>query len=186
MYLGFAFLWLDPKLTMNEQWSIYINPLNQILLFLGGYLLGIFFNNVKLTNLVTISLLLSGICIFIFYPVEGNTINLVTGINRIVFTFCCFIICLSFYKLSIKLPNKIHKPLTLLGETSYSVYLLHPIVFSITGIVLSVSNKYLFHLPESVRLILSVIITLASSYFVYNYFEKYFIKKAATKKISLA
>ena len=119
---------------------------------------------------------------FTFYPASGDTINIVTGTNRLVFTFCCFLICFCFYKLTFKFPEFIHKPLTILGEASYSVYLLHPIVWTLTGIATGLFSKYIFYFPVSARLILSVLLTLIISFYVYQYFEKYFMKIGRTNK----
>ena len=181
LYLYFAFSKLNPDLLLSEQWENYINPLNQVFLFLGGFLIGFFFKNTTIKDSVIIALLLSGLSLFTLYPVTGDTINLVTGLNRLIFTFCCFIICFCFYKLSFRLPMFIHKPLILLGEASYSVYLIHPIVWSITGIITSIISKYFFNFPLSFKILLSVLLTLIISYLVYQYFEKYFMKLGRIK-----
>lgn len=184
VYLYFAFIKLTPQKALSEQWRDYINPLNQVFLFLGGFLIGLFFYNIKIKNSIVIALLICGLGLFVFYPVSGNTINLVSGVNRLIFTACCFLICICFYKLTFRFPKFIHKPLTLLGEASYSVYLLHPIVYSLTSIALAVLGKYLFHFqfPPSVKMIFAVVSTLIISYFVYNYFEKFFVKLGKTSK----
>ena len=39
-YLYFAFVKLSPDLLLSEQWKNYVNPLNQVFLFLGGFLIG--------------------------------------------------------------------------------------------------------------------------------------------------
>jgi peptidoglycan/LPS O-acetylase OafA/YrhL len=127
LYLYFAFHKL-PHSSVSDQWRNYINPLNQVFLFLSGFLLGLFFRDRHFGNSVTISLLIFAIFLFIFYPVSGEQINVKIGLNRVVFTVCCFIFCLSFYKLNVQFPKVIHRPLTQLGEVSYSVYLLHPII----------------------------------------------------------
>lgn len=171
LYIYFAFFKLDPTIDLNIQWRNYVNPLNQVFLFLGGFLIGVIFKNVKINLAASVSLLIVGIGLFIFIPAYGNTISLVTGINRLLFTFSCFLICLSFFKLTLRLPMFIHKPLTLLGEASYSVYLLHPIVYGIIGF----SSRYI-HYSEPAKLTTSVIITLISSYITYEYFEKFFMR----------
>lgn len=176
LYLYFAFIKLSPALTLSEQWKNYINPLNQIFLFLGGFFIGFFLKNIILKNYIIFPLLIGGIALFIFYPVSGDQINLVIGTNRLVFTSVCFLICICFYKLSVQLPKLIHKPLTLLGEASYSVYLIHPIIWSITSIASHIISEYIIPIPQSVRLSLSVLLTLVTSYYVYQYFEKYFVK----------
>ena len=182
LYLYFAFVKLNPNLTLSEQWKNYVNPLNQVFLFLGGFLIGFFFHNTKIKNSIISTLIILSALIFTFYPATGDTINIVTGYNRLIFTFCCFLICFCFYKLTFKFPEFIHRPLTLLGEASYSVYLLHPIIYKLTGVALAICGKYLFNFPESVRLLSSVILTLIISYYVYQYFEKYFMKFGRTNR----
>ena len=181
LYLYFSFILLKQELTLSDQWRNFVNPLNHIFLFLGGFLIGLFLFNTTIKNSIIITILTIGLSLIIFYPVKGDAIYLVTGVNRLIFTACSFLICISFYKMTFTLPKFIHKPLTLLGEASYSVYLLHPIVYSVTGITLAFSSKHLFHSSEPVRIIISVISTLIISYFVFQYFEKFFINLGRTK-----
>lgn len=176
LYLYFAFVNLNPSLTLSEQWKIYINPLNQVFLFLGGFLIGYIFHDIKFNNSVILLMLVLSLLIFTFYPVTGDTIHIVTGSNRLIFSLICFSICICFYKLTFKFPAFIHRPLTLLGEASYSVYLLHPLVWSLTSFTFKFLSKNIFNFPLSARFILSVLSTLLISYFVYQYFEKYFMK----------
>ena len=183
VYLYFAFVKLVPEVALADQWKNYVNPLNQVFIFLGGFLIGFFLNNIKINNLLSLLFILLGLGLFTFYPVAGNAINLVSGVNRLVFTAICFLVCIGFYKTTVALPAVIHKPLTLLGESSYSVYLLHPIVWGILGFIFK-----LLHLPEVLhpsflKVVLSVICTLIVSYFVYEKFEKYFMKFAGRKKV---
>ncbi len=180
LYLYFAFVQLDPSLGLSEQRTNYVNPLNQVFLFLSGYLIGIFFHNRHISNWTNVALLVLGVVLFMFYPAYGDQINIVTGMSRLVFTLSCLLVCLSFFKFNIKLPSIIHKPLTLLGEASYSVYLLHPIVYSLVGLAVVFANEHGLPLPQSVRLVLSIIFSLVISYFVYRYFEKYFMRMAAS------
>lgn len=182
LYLYFAFVKLNPNLTLSEQWKNYVNPLNQVFLFLSGFLIGYFFQKAKIKNSLILTLLILSALIFTFYPATGDTINLVTGYNRLIFTLCCIVICFCFYKLTLKFPEFIHRPLTLLGEASYSVYLIHPIIYKLSGIALLICGKYLFNIPEAVRLLSSVILTLIISYYVYQYFEKYFMKFGRTNR----
>lgn len=173
LFSYFAFFKLDPTQSLDNQWFIYVNPLNQVFLFLSGFLMGLLFNKVSFNDTNVIILLIISFTGFVFYPVSGDNINLVTGINRIVFTLLCFTICFTFYKLKSTLPSYIHSPLTLLGEASYSVYLLHPIIYKITGFL-----KYTLHFSDVLRLVVAGILTLIISYFTYKYFEKYFMRLA--------
>jgi exopolysaccharide production protein ExoZ len=171
LYIYFAFEKL-PASTVEDQWKNYVNPLNQVFLFLGGFFIGYFLNNLKTQSSFIITLLFLSLILFIYYPVSGDQFNIMIGSNRLVFTICCFLICMCFYKLTFKFPKFIHKPLTLLGEASYSIYLLHPIIYDLVGRF----RNNAFYFPDSIRLILSILTTLLISYFFYQYFEKFFIK----------
>ena len=96
-------------------------------------------------------------------------------------------ICIAFYKINFQLPGFANNSLKMLGEAIYSVYLLHPIIHRLTGFLIAYISQHFFHLPERVRFVAAVIFTLAGSYFVYQYFEKYFIrlgKKFSTKVLT--
>lgn len=96
---------------------------------------------------------------------------MVTGVNRLVFTLSCIMICWGTYKLSLNAANIYHVPLIFLGEASYSVYLLHPIVYK--------GGKMFFErLGWDVGYLIpiGIVITLIASWIVYNYFEKYFMR----------
>jgi len=100
----------------------------------------------------------------------------VTGTNRLVFTLFCIMICVGVYKLTIKPPVLIHKIFSLLGETSYSIYLLHPIVLISFNVVFDYMEIRGVLFPKEWRVIMSIVITVVLSYFVYFLFEKRLIK----------
>ena len=185
LYLYFAFQLLDPARSLGEadQWRNYVNPLNQVFLFLGGFSIGLIFKHRNIPVVLNLLILITGLALFIFYPVQGDTIQLVTGINRIVFTVCCFLVCISFYKLRVDFPSVINTPLKLLGEASYSVYLLHPLVYSVVGKVVTLAGKHAFPISDGIKISISIIITLITSYVVYEYFEKYFMRLGREMKI---
>lgn len=173
LFLYFTFVGLDAHQDLRSQWAIYINPLNQVLLFLAGFFIGLLFRKVEMKNALTLLLLGVSVALFIFYPTtEADKISIVTGENRLIFSLISIIICLCFFKLRIKLPGIFHNPLKLLGEASYSVYLLHPLVWAFYG---GISN-HLFKMSVPLRFSLCILSTLFISYIVYTYFEKYFIR----------
>lgn len=178
IYLIFAFHVLDKNKSLTSQWRDYVNPLNQVFLFLSGFLIGLIFRELNIRRTLNLAIFFTGLCLFLFYPSAGDTIQLVTGINRLVFTLSCILICIAFYKLNARVPVIVHKPLILLGETSYSIYLLHPIVFNVVEAIASFSEKHFLKLPQSVWLLSSVLFTLVIAYFVYHYIEKYFMSIA--------
>ena len=177
IFLFFSFNILNTGKTLSAQWRNYVNPLNQVFLFLGGFLIGYFFKFVLIKNYQVILLLITALAVFVFFPVHGERVNLVVGIPRMVFTACCFAICLAFFKLRLKFPDFLHQPLTMLGEASYSVYLLHPLVWKIFYLFSKGMLKYFsIQIPQWILIIGAGVISLIVSYYIYQKFEKYFIK----------
>lgn len=158
-YLYSCFFVIDENKTLGSQWEKYVNPLNHLGLFVSGLLVGYFFKNRRINSWVCILLSVCAIVLFSLFPVKGDHVNIVTGANRILFTFCCIMLCLGFYKYNNHVP--FDKPLKWLGEVSYSVYILHPIVYNS---VIYFTSKYV--------LIVSIPLSLIGSFFVYKYFEK--------------
>jgi len=170
VFIFFSYNVLDSSVTLTSQWKNYINPLNQSFYFLCGIIIGRIFKHKELRSIYSVLLILIGTITILLLPVKGDLIHLVTGTNRLVFTISSILLCVGFYKLKLKFPNLINKTLTLIGESSYSIYLLHPIIFDLI--------KQNFKLPLSIRLISTVLTTLILSVLIYQYFEKYLIKKS--------
>ena len=173
----FAFFKLKEALGTEETWKIYVNPLNQVFLFLTGIIIGHYLKNKKINQITNLSILSLAILLFVFYPTNGASMELTAGLNRIIFSSLCAVIITCFYKLELQVPNFLHKPLTILGETSYSVYLLHPLVYTVVVFILKFVSKsgynfniMLFTIP------ISLLGTIFTSYAVYEYYEKFFIK----------
>lgn len=165
-YLWFAFYKLSQTVNLSDQWRDYVNPLNQAFLFFSGLAIGYFFGEIKIRKLLTWALLIISIIFFIFYPTEGNGITLVTGVNRILFTLMCVVITFSFFKINYRLPV-FGTALKLLGEASYSIYLLHPIVW----VLLSRTD-----INPIVKIIICVVLSVGVSILVYRMFERPFMK----------
>lgn len=168
IYTTFYTLTLFDELDKTS-WSIYINPLNQIFLFLSGILIGNFTHNRNFSQLFVSSILLVSLLIFAFYPITGEAINLIKGTPRMVFTALCILICFSFYKLEYKLPALANNMLGGLGEISYGLYLLHPLVWKI------LEKVNFFNLPLIGKFLIAGILSMCISYIVYQKFERYFI-----------
>jgi exopolysaccharide production protein ExoZ len=163
LYLLFAFVFLGPNHILAHNWPVYTNPLNQLFLFVAGFTIGMF--NYKNTTVATI-LLVASITAFILMPTTGDLVNVVIGYERIIYTILSITICYSFYMLNNKMPV-LHKPLSKLGEASYSVYSLHPLVF--TGM------KYIIKDKETLWMV-CVPLTIALAYLMYLKLEKPFIE----------
>lgn len=181
IYFAFFNLHIDASLFNKDQWAIYVNPLNQVFLFLSGYLMGQYLTHMKFSSWVNISIFMIALIAFIFYVPVG--LNLAAGINRVILFAASFLLCLAFYKNTFRLIPTVDNSLRFLGEASFSIYLLHPIVFIILKFIATVLK---IQLSPIIHLSAAVAITLLSSYFCYTYFELYFIRlgKKVTGKIN--
>ena len=154
IYLYFAFYKQKPSVSYLDQWLDYINPLNQLFLFLAGFLMGYFFHKKSIPPVVSPLCLVVGLVLLAFYPA---TTNIAAGIPRIVFTAAAILICFAFYKTSFRLKGLPDRALTMLGEISYPVYLIAPLVWY------TLFNFH-FHLATISLIIICGIVTLALSY----------------------
>lgn len=174
VYCYFSFYVLNPNVTLSSQWVVYTNPLNQFAFFLAGTLIGVFGQPTRVKTALSVALGLIGLIVFSLYPMNADATGLVTGASRIVFSSACLLICYSFYSYR-RAPKLIDKPLASLGRFSYSLYLLHPLIYAIVKFTLSFLAKIGFALPLFYLLLVALPVSLVVSYLSYEYFEKYFI-----------
>jgi exopolysaccharide production protein ExoZ len=180
IYLWFAFIHMDSSKTLAVFWADYTNPLNQVFLFLGGCLLGTIATHISVPKPLSLMLIIACMLVFIFLPVSGDSVRLVTGINRLIFTMICFTLCFSFYKTDFGLPFIAGRAFQLLGEISYSVYLVHPAVWALLTIFY---NKGNLHLNPALRLSIGITLSLVVAYTIFQLYEKLFMRLG--KKVSL-
>lgn len=175
--LYFAFGMFDKTQTLEQQWKTYINPFNNFFLYACGLALYYNFHDVSISKIAPFLIIIS-LAILILYPVSGNQINIISGFNRIVFALASIVLTLGFYKLEVNLPGWFSKPFANLGEATYGVYLLHPIVFIF-------ANKLVSNPIASI--LLTSIITIIAANISYRFYEKPFIKigKKATENIGI-
>ncbi|ENV93788.1 hypothetical protein F937_03189 [Acinetobacter calcoaceticus ANC 3680] len=173
----FAFSVLDPSKTLSAQWQTYINPFNNFFLYACGLALYYNFHNVSMKNIANVLVVIS-LAVLCLYPVDGDQINITTGFNRIVFALASIALTLGFYKLEIDLPSWFAKPFANLGEATYGVYLLHPIVYIFV-------NKVV-HQPI-LCIVVTSIATIITANISYRVYEKPFIKigkKVTSQKVT--
>lgn len=165
-----AFYRITPTIALDRQWHLYANPLNQVFLFLGGFLLVHLFKNKRVAPGIAALLACSSILIFSFFPSSKDSASLVTGLNRFVYSGCCLTACFAMYKLPLDLSVFLEKVLKILGDISYGLYLLHPLVYKIFKVTASA-----FGLAPGLMILLSTITSIAISYVVFKKFETPFI-----------
>ena len=180
----FTFKLLDPNITLGFQWSKYVNPFNQIFFFaIGIYIATLQKPPSFLLKWATlfIILFLAGIAL---YPVTGDPVMLVTGVTRLVLSALTILICYMFYISDFSfLPAQLKRVFQYLGDTSYSIYLLHPLIYLILK---HLSDKF-FEINSFVLISATVLLTLLMSKIVYERFEKYFMqigKSVIDKKLA--
>ncbi|HWY12503.1 MAG TPA: acyltransferase [Bacteroidia bacterium] len=163
MYCYFAFVLFDKTQPVANQDYLYKNPLNQVGLFFGGILVGHFFKEKHFKNVPVLILLGTLLVAFVFYPVDGNAINIIAGAERILYTLICFGVAFCFLKADFNfIPDLLKKPLKWFGDISYSLYLLHPHIWAL---VTYTSLKIRFVFP------IASVATLIVCWLVYKYLE---------------
>jgi peptidoglycan/LPS O-acetylase OafA/YrhL len=175
LFMYFSFGALQPEIALGSQWRIYTNPLNQFSFFLSGVFIGRFISPSKIKASLSLIAGVVGLALFVLIPAGGGAIQLVTGWHRVLFATSCILICLSFFRTA-SARAIIDKPLALLGQISYSLYLLHPIIYNIIKPVLAllIPNKYAG--LTALTLLASTLASLTLSFLSYHYFERPFIR----------
>ena len=171
-FLYYTYFVLDPAIPLGLQWKHYVSPLSQFLFFTIGMGLGAM--KAPHPTLVKLAPYLAAVSVALlfFYPVSGEPIHLTSGNNRIFFSLVTTLLCYFIYIADFHfLPAPVQWCLSTLGEISYSVYLLHPIIFM--TIIAVLGESYQSHIYEIIGS--TVLITIVLSYFTYQYFEKYFM-----------
>lgn len=179
----FTFYKLNPGIRLGEQWANYVNPLGHVFYFGAGIALGTIDGTEKFGKWALVAIL-SVCALIVFYPVSnGDPVVLVTGYNRLILSAFVIVLCFLFYKCNFEfLPRIVKNALHTLGAISFSVYLIHPIIYAVLKSLLSVFSE-----PNTAVLIsLTMVLTLVLSFYNYNYFEKYFIKRGKSFSLKLS
>lgn len=179
LYLTFS---LSSGNSLADQWPEYINPFNNLFFFAIG--IAIFFNyaTIKIKTSYLYLIIVISILVFCFYPISGDAINLVTGVNRLILSMICVVVVLALYKLTIQIKKHFSSNLlNHLGIISYSVYLIHPIMyFEVKKLLHAFSIDNLL-----VVFLASVVFTLIMSSIIYKYYENPLIRAGKILTIKL-
>jgi exopolysaccharide production protein ExoZ len=186
----FSFI-MDKTLPLAEQWTIYINPLNQLYLFAGGFLFGTLLKKgAKINRVLLMIVLIVSVLLFIFIPTEGN---LVTGLEKIIFSIVIFGFCLFAAFWGNVKENYLTRILKYFGDISYSIYLFHPIVWASLDAVFSRVGIFDTKIPiVFIGIISSFIVSTISYYFMEKRFtklgkkisEKYVLRKKQQREVA--
>lgn len=167
-HVYYAFFILTSDKTIPMQWGLYISPLNQAVFFAAGIIIYLLSKRRQMSTKYAVTLLAAGILLFAFFPVTGARSNLITGyVNLLFLLFSCMIVYATL-NINATLLLPVHRSLEWLGEVSYAVYLLHPLIWKLVDII---KMHYFKSLNFAGTFILAVVLTLIISHFTYNYFE---------------
>lgn len=171
----FAFFLLDSTKPLSDQWQTYINPLNNIFLYVAGIAIYYKFKDFEIKTTLVAALFGLSIAIFLFYPVTGDAIAIVTGVNRVVFLLTSVILVITFYKFSHSylIPKSIRHSLEQLGLATYGIYLLHPIV---NQYAVYIFDKTRLSPPPEILFAVVVIFTIFLAIVSFHIFEKRIMK----------
>lgn len=175
LYCYFSYYLIDVQKELSDNWTMYIHPFNQAFLFLVGMLLAKILMNKKVVNYFCFVSIVVGLCLIVFKNVTGGVSSLVYGNDRLIFTLACVLIVIGFFKLDMILPKFVHKVFYTLGEVSYGVYLIHPIVILMV-------KKFLPTLGLFTQFGIVITVTMLCSIVSFQYFEKFFMNLARKTK----
>lgn len=183
--LFFSFRLLDPGLNLAEQWGIYVNPFNNLFLYVMGVAMYYNLKDLRISKKANMILLLAAAILFCFLPFKGDEISIITGFGRVVFVLLSFVIVLCFYKMEINLPKSVKNWLTGFGLITYGVYLYHPVIIIYLDFIL---KKIIGITGATPRYILLLFLVPIVTYFVAKYSYKYFESKLVKfgKKLTAA
>lgn len=184
VFLYYAFWVIDPGQPLTQSWIAYSHPLNQGMLFLAGVLIGVYAREVMWSSALRWGLLAGGLLLLFGCPSGVDPATIVAGPARVVIVAGCVLVCLAAYRWPLRPPGWLSRPLAALGEASYGVYLLHPILYNLVEAGHMALLKKGYHAPVTVRLVLAVGLTLALSHLSYRYFEKPFIRLGRRLSVS--
>lgn len=173
----YSYFSLTVEQTLAEQWKVYVKSLNQIFLFAIGVAIGHYKEQIaSILKRKFLSLLLATLSVIVFIlPIaSGDQINIVTDNERLILSLACFGLVISMLTLNPGYENGFTRILKSLGEISYTMYLMHPLVWIATRVT---GQK--MHLPYFLICVIAIVLTLASSFVIFNLFEKFFVKKGA-------
>lgn len=164
---------LSSDAPLDTQWSLYVNPFNNLFFYIAG--IAIFYNTSRArhTSAQTVAFLAISTSVFLFYPTGENQADIVTDLNRIVFSSASILMVYVFYKWRATSHVAVTYPLEKLGIITYGVYLLHPIVNS--ALVFAVP-KMGMDLGATAKILLVSAATIVAALVAYETIEKPMIK----------
>lgn len=150
-----AFGRLDPDRALADQWNVYISPFSHWYLFALG--VGVSATRIRVPGWVPLLVAL----VFVALPLGIGQIQIVTRWTWVAYTLTCTLLAASVYWWTPD-PQPLHGLLSFLGRSSYSIYLLHPVVYSWMG----------HFVTGAVGVGLAVVCTFVAAWLSWHYVEE--------------
>ena len=173
----YPFFLLNSEVSVADQWSVYVAPLNQIPLFIGGLFVGHLILNQKINPRVLNWLVGVGGFVFLAISYLYSTSYCISGFLRVILIIVCLVWCL-FFGLLRTVEGRLGRFLDWIGMLSYSSYLLHPIAYKGVDILLAKMLPIFFEgsFKAELQVFLTfsggLVVTMVMSHFSYLYLEK--------------
>ena len=165
----YAFSWISSTHALSDQWNVYIRPMSHMFYFIAGVGISALYPFIGIIQeRIGYILIVFLVAIYAALPRGLDNAEIVTGWEWVAYSFVCIILCAIVFVTPMRLPLELHRPLAWLGAASYSVYLLHPIIYKgIHGFLSLVSLD-----STSVELLVAVPATLVAAHVTYNGLER--------------
>lgn len=172
-----SFTWFSEMNTdQKDWWEAYVQAGNHAFFFVGGMMIGIFKPEGGLVP-IGIWRRLFGLSMLglICWPIGTEAFHLISGQGRMVLSLLTLCLVATYFFSKIELAGYFHQAFSWLGAVSYSLYLLHPLVYRAVG---AVYRK--FEIPESYGLVFlpALVAALILSHFSYYFLEKPLMRRA--------
>ena len=164
----FAYGALSPGAPLEAQWSLYINPFNQLLLFMSGVVVGAFLHPSASPprRVMAAVLALAAALVFYLLPSQPDPVSIVTGSSRFILCAACVIFVACVFVANPSAGGGPGRLLAFLGEGCYSIYLLHPLV---AVPIILICQK--FHIGVGYAYSVAYLATLPGSWVTFRYLE---------------
>lgn len=174
MVRGFFFPFASEEQEQAVWWNDYVQAWLHAWYFVAGMAL-VFYRDMLsgISARKQLFLAITGAAVFLAVPVSGNPQALVGGSTKIVLSVSALVLAGGWAFGIRRFSGWQHRVLAWLGAVSYSLYLLHPLVFRAVKSLLVHSG---FDGPALVIPVLATPVALLLSHFSYYYFERQMLR----------
>ena len=126
----YAFSWTHTGATVTDQWPVYVQAPNHAFFFLGGMAIALLREGWSdVAPGVWKKIIALGLLCFWWYGPGEDPAYLISGIHRVLLSGLVLALTAAWLMARPQLPAGPDRVFRWLGEISYSLYLLHPLVY---------------------------------------------------------